>query len=203
VSISGLPFGRGRRRRPPSDYDYRDGDPNVPQVDRWALTYVDSLLEAAESPDHHHQLKTCLDRLFLDLGSSARQGTVAVLDRYLWCYQVLQRRGVEPGSPDFLSLAGLAYASFDEIVSAPRELLTALISVPFTGENEQTRELTIGQRILLSTAAVASLESVFGDEIAEEVRRSVSSMDWCATENGRLTSVDPAARTSWVDRCRD
>lgn len=203
MGISGIPFGRGRRRRPASDADYRDGNPTVPQVDRWAFAYVDALLEAAGSSDHRRQLKIVLDQLFVDLGRSAQNGTVAVLDRYLWCYQMLQRRGVDPGTADYLSLADLVHEAFGEIVSAPQGLLAGLISVPFDGESEQTMALTIGQRILLSAVAVYSLEVYFGDDVAEEVRHSVTSMDWCTVEDGSLMAVDTAARTSWLDRCLD
>jgi hypothetical protein len=202
MSMTGLPFGGRRRRHPASDYDYRDGDTRVPQVDKWALGAVDQLLTAAWSPDHRQALKAVLDGVFVDLGNSARQGAVAVLDRYLWCYQVLQTRGVEPGRPDFLTLADRAAGMFGELVSAPTDLLVSLVAVPFRGEDEQVTALTIGQRLLVTAAAVAALEAAYGDAVAEEVRTAVTGLDWCTHENGRLVSVDPAAPTAWLDRCR-
>lgn len=202
MSMTGLSFGGRRRRRPPSDYDYDGGESGVPQVDKWALGAVDKLLMAAWSPDHRRALKAVLDAIFVDLGNPARAGAVAVLDRYLWSYQVLQTRGLVPGRPDFLTLADRAAGMFGELVSAPTDLLVSLAAAPFQGEDEQVAALTIGQRLLVTAAAVAALEEAYGDSVAEEVRAAVTGLDWCTYEDGRLVSVDPAAPTAWLDRCR-
>lgn len=184
----------------PAIVDARGNPLSPPEVDDESFEAVAALLDAAWAPDHRERLKTVMDETMETLSDTRAVGALAILHRYLWCYGVLQAKGVDPSDRDLAAMADLAGPKFAEIVNAP-QLLADLLAVPFRGESERVAHLTFGQRLMLTAVAVVALESGYGDACADEVHRSVISRDWCVQQDGVAVEVDPTAATTWVQRC--